>query len=40
VPFDVAMSLEDVDAKAYFIVFGEIDGGEFDFNAMKWVEKK
>jgi len=34
VPFDVAFSLEDTTAVAWCIVFSEMEGHTFDWNAM------
>lgn len=39
VPFDVAFSLEDEEAFAYGIVFGEFEGGSWDWNIMDWSKK-
>lgn len=36
VPFDVAFSLKPIEAMAWSIIFGELDGSEFDWNAMAW----
>lgn len=36
VPFDVAMSLEEHEAMAYAIVFGTLDGGRWNWSAMRW----
>ncbi len=36
VPFDVAFSLKPHEATAWVIIFGEIDGSFFDWNAMQW----
>ena len=35
-PFDVAFSLDETEALAYGIIFGQFEGGEFDWNDMKW----
>lgn len=40
VPYDVAFSLPPADVAAYAIIFGELEGQEFDFNRMAWKEKK
>jgi hypothetical protein len=36
VPWDVAFSLEDHEATALCIIFGQLDGGKFDFDRMAW----
>jgi hypothetical protein len=38
-PFDVAFGAEDHFVIAWVIANGENDGGEFDFNAMRWLER-
>jgi hypothetical protein len=40
VPFDVAFSLEDEHAMAYGIIFGQIEGGVWSWNAMAWERQK
>jgi hypothetical protein len=40
VPFDVAFSLPDIDRQAWSIIFGQFDGGEFDFNSLAWKQPK
>ncbi len=40
VPWDVAWCLPDADALAYCVVFGELDGGAFDWSAMAWKKRK
>jgi len=40
VPWDVAWSLEDGDVLAYCVAFGTFEGNEFDWQSMKWVERK
>lgn len=39
VPFDVAHSFDDVELLAYCVGLGEIEGGTFDWDRMRWVEK-
>ncbi len=39
IPFDVAMSLEPHEALGFCVIFGELNGGEFDWEAMAWVKK-
>jgi hypothetical protein len=36
VPFDVAFSLQPHEVTAWTIIFGEMDGGVWDFDAMAW----
>jgi hypothetical protein len=36
VPYDVALCLSDADVAAYSIIFGELDGQKFNWNAMAW----
>jgi len=38
VPFDVAFSLPADERLAWVVVFGELDGREFDWRAMRWRE--
>ena len=38
VPFDVAAVMEDSWAAALTIVFGELDGGNFDFDRWQWTK--
>ena len=40
VPYDVAMSLPPYDVAAYGIIFGEMEGSTFNWQAMKWNENK
>ena len=40
VPFDVAMSLPELERAAFAISFGEIDGGVFNFETMRWDDQK
>jgi hypothetical protein len=39
VPFDVAFSLPPDDRLAWVVVFGTLDGGEFDWAAPRWEQK-
>jgi hypothetical protein len=39
VPFDVAFSLSTEERLAFVVVLGRLDGGEFDFAAMRWQER-
>ena len=39
VPFDVAFSLPADERLAWVVVFGTLDGGEFDFVSMRWKER-
>lgn len=38
VPLDVAFQLDDVTRSAWCIVFSEMDGHQFDWNAMRFKE--
>jgi len=40
VPFDVAFSLEIEDRLAWVVAIGTLDGGAFDFGAMRWRDQK
>jgi hypothetical protein len=40
VPFDIAFSLGPIDRLAWIIIFGELEGGRFDFEAMRWRDPK
>jgi len=40
IPFDVAFTLPDVERTAFSIVFSELEGNEFDYNAMRFKEHK
>ncbi|MDA8230743.1 MAG: hypothetical protein M0006_05340 [Magnetospirillum sp.] len=40
VPFDVALSLSPADVLAFSIIFGQMDGGEWDWGRMTWRERK
>jgi hypothetical protein len=39
VPFERAEALEMTDMLAWTIIFGEFDGGEFDFRHMQWQKR-
>jgi hypothetical protein len=39
VPFDVAFSLSAEERLAFVVALGRLDGGEFDFVAMRWQER-
>ena len=39
-PFDVAFSLSPEERLAFVVVLGRLDGGEFDFAALRWKERK
>ena len=39
VPFDVAFALYEHEKLAYGVIFGELEGGEYDWNSLRWVEK-
>jgi hypothetical protein len=36
VPFDVAFSVSPDDCMAWLIIFGELDGGKWDWSSMRW----
>jgi hypothetical protein len=40
VPWDAAWQLTPTRRLAYLVAAGEIDGGEFDWGAMRWRERK
>jgi hypothetical protein len=40
IPWDVAVNLSHKERVAWAIIFGEIEGGEFDYRFMKWKEKR
>jgi hypothetical protein len=40
VDFDVAFSLEDTDALAWGIMFGQMDGGKWSWRTMSWERKE
>jgi hypothetical protein len=35
----VAFDLYDHEALGYAVIFGELEGGEFDWNSLGWVRK-
>jgi len=39
IPFDVAFSIDDVTRAAWCIVFSEMEGNVFDWNAMRFKEQ-
>ncbi len=40
VPFDVALSFSPRERLAWVVYFGRLEGGEWDFDRMEWVERK
>jgi hypothetical protein len=36
VPFDVAFSLPPEERMAYVVIFGTLDGQEFDWPSLRW----
>jgi len=40
VPWHVAMSLSNEERVAFCIMFGELDGGVFDWGALSWRKPK
>ena len=39
IPFDVAFSADDDWALAAYIVFGEYEGSDWDWQSMNWMKK-
>jgi hypothetical protein len=39
VPYDVAFALPVEDVAAYGILFGEMEGGKFDWSTWQWAKK-
>ena len=39
VPFDVAFSLPPDERLAWIVAFGTIDGREFDWHTLRWIER-
>ncbi len=39
VPFDVAFCLDDATLKAWVVIFGEKNGGVFDWDENEWVRQ-
>ena len=39
-PFDVAFEADDDFVLAWFVAKGELDGGQFDWDALKWIESR
>jgi hypothetical protein len=40
VPYDRAFAMEADELAAHVIVFGQLDGGEWDWSSMRWKERK
>jgi hypothetical protein len=40
VPFDVAFSMGAAKRQGLAVIFGELEGGEFDLHTMSWKERK
>jgi hypothetical protein len=40
VPYDKAFTLPIEDVASYGIIFGEFEGRKFDWNRMRWEERK
>jgi hypothetical protein len=38
VPYDVALSLSEMDLMAYSVALGELSGGVFDWQSLSWRE--
>lgn len=39
IPYDIAMNLDAVERDAFMIIFGTLDGSEFDWRSAKWKER-
>ena len=39
IPYDVAMKLSPTRRLAYTVAFGELEGGRFNWTALKWEDK-
>lgn len=39
VPFDVAFSLDEAERLGWSIIFGQFEGGEWDWNSRSWRRK-
>jgi hypothetical protein len=40
IDYDVAFALYPDELMAYCVIFGELDGGRFDWEASKWLERE
>ena len=40
IPFDVAHSLDPLTRRAYCVFYGQLEGGEWDFEQMQWKERR
>ena len=40
VPYSVAFALEPDERLAYVVIFGQLDGNDFDFDRGQWKERK
>jgi hypothetical protein len=40
VPWDIAFTLDEIDATAFSIIFGEFEGGEFDWRLWEWKKRE
>jgi hypothetical protein len=40
VPFDVAFAMDATKRQGLAVIFGELEGGEFDLQSMSWKERK
>jgi hypothetical protein len=40
VPYEVAAALSPARRLAYVVIAGELDGGEFDWDGLRWREKR
>jgi hypothetical protein len=39
IPFDLALAMPDVQKSAFCIVFGQLEGSDFNFETMKFQER-
>ena len=39
-PFDVAFALDAAERLAFVVAFGTLDGGDYDFAAGRWKERR
>lgn len=40
IPWDVIMGMDVVERQGYCMALGSLDGGEFDWTACKWKDRK
>jgi hypothetical protein len=39
IPFDIAMSIDVAEGKAWAVIFGQFEGGEYDWAANRWKDR-